>query len=81
MLNRIGCVPDRHDRIADIFIQNAAMAKYDIDHLGEIIVQHIDRVGGAEAFGNPGEIAEIGKQDRHFLRFAAQLAFALPDSL
>jgi hypothetical protein len=57
------------------------MAENDIDHLGEIIVQHIDRVGGAETFGDAGEVPEIGIQDRHFLRFAAQAAFALGQQL
>src|SRR6266849_5265307 len=63
---------DRHDRIADIFVDDAGAVAEDILHIGEIFVEHGDGAGGAERLGERGEAAYVGEQRRRDLRRAAE---------
>ena len=53
--------PDRHDFVADEFIDDAIAGKYAIDHRFEVVVEHIDNSLWFVLFGHLRKPADIGE--------------------
>ncbi len=66
-------VPERHDRIAHVLVDGAALLK---DHVGERRQQRVDEVGQlvrGEPLRNGGEVPDVAEQDGELLYLAAEL--------
>lgn len=65
-------VPERHDAIAHVFVDEAARL---LDDIGERREEAVDQSGQflrVEFLGNSGKAADIGKQDREVAHAAAE---------
>lgn len=58
-----GRTPERHDGVADVLVERTAVPLTNHGaHCGEVLVDVVAQGFGAQAFGNPGEAADIGEQ-------------------
>ncbi len=55
---------DRHQPVAHVFVEHAAVRKDHLDHLGKVIIEHRHRVARAHRLGERGEMPDVGKQHR-----------------
>jgi hypothetical protein len=67
---RVGRSPERHDGIADVFVERAQIAKQNVGHGGEILIQQIYEIVGREALGERGEIADVAEHHGQVFDFA-----------
>ena len=67
-----GSAEQRHDRVADVFIDDPAVRFEGEAHAVEIAVEEGDDRGGGEVFAEGGEAAEIGEEDGDLAFFAAE---------
>src|SRR5208282_3057741 len=68
---RIRRSPERHNGIADVFIECAQMAKQNVGHHGQILIQQINQFVRCQALGERGEIANVAEHHRQVLDFAS----------
>ncbi len=74
----LGRVPDRHDRVADVFVDRpAAIAVNDPRHHLEITAQRVGQLVRRQLLGGRGEILDVGEHDRDLGQLAAQHRLAL----
>ena len=67
-----------HDRITDVFVDDAAMRRYDRFHLHQVGVQEIEVFLRTHGFRQRGKVADVGKQYCH-LAFDLLAEFHLAD--
>ena len=63
---------DRHDLVADILVDVAAMRGDDIGEPLEIGVEHLDHRLRRARLGEGGVAADVGEEDRHLAPLAAE---------
>ena len=59
--------PEGHERIADEFIERALVLEDRVRHRREVRVQDLHDLLRAQGFGQAGELADVGEQDRDVL--------------
>ncbi len=64
--------PERHDRIAHVFVDGRAVAVQNIRHFGEIEVEHLGQLARVELLRDGGEIPNVAEQHGQFPRLAVQ---------
>ena len=64
---------DRHDLVADIFVDVAVVLGDEVGQALEVVVEHLDHRLGIARFGERGVAADVGEEDRH-LRAARRRA-------
>src|SRR5437763_1528668 len=69
----------RHDRVADVFVEHAAVREHHLDHAGEIIVEHGHRVLRAHRLGDRRKPPDIREQHGGDVGMALQEVFAAGD--
>ena len=62
------CVPERHDGVADVFVDGAPVVLDDTRHARQIGIQHFGEFGWRQFFREIGEAADVGEQHRHLAR-------------
>ena len=62
----------RHQRVADVFVDDPAVRFHDAAHAREVMIKNREHVVGVERFAHGREIAQIGKQNRYFAFFATE---------
>ena len=67
-----GGAEEGHDRVADEFIDDAAVALDFGGHAVEVTVEEREEFAGWESFGEGGEVAKIGEEDGDLAFFAAE---------
>ena len=65
-------IPERHDGVAHIFVDGAALAQDDVAQWRQQLVDELRQRRGAHAFGNAGEVADIAEHQREFAHLAAK---------
>ena len=76
-----GGAEQRHDGVADVFVEDAAVVEDDLDHIFEVFVQHRHRAARAQSLGNGREVTHVGEQDRDPLVLALQRILAAFEKL
>ncbi len=66
-------VPERHDAVADIFVDGAHALGDDLGHRRQKAVHEMRQRLGIELFRKAGEAAYVAEHDRHGSRLAAEL--------
>ena len=61
---REGRDPERHDGVADIFVDEAVMGVDDLGDRAEIAVQQIDDGARGELLADAAELLDVGEKDR-----------------
>src|SRR5207253_1295846 len=61
-----------HDRVADEFVERAAVFEHDLHHFGEVIREQRRDPLGAHPLGHRGEAADVGEEDDDGALFARQ---------
>jgi hypothetical protein len=64
--------PERHDGIADVFVQRPLVTEDHLDLQAEIAVEQIDDLRRRFAFGEGGESLDVGKQHRDLALLTGQ---------
>src|SRR5687768_18169152 len=59
--------PERHDPIAHELVERALVLEHGLDHLLEVLVQHLDQRLRPGAFAHPRETADVGVEHRALL--------------
>jgi hypothetical protein len=62
----------RHDPVADELVEGALLGEDLLDHRPEVVVEELDDLLRLQALADGGEVADVGKEDRHRLSGAAQ---------
>ena len=63
---------ERHQPVADVFVERAAVFEDDLADHREILVEQIDDQFRRAGFGKSGEVADVGEQGGHFLPDASE---------
>ncbi len=68
-------VPERHDAIADVFVDRAAPGQDQVGHRGQEAVDQAGQPGrvGLELLGDRGKAADVAEHDAEHAGFAAEL--------
>ena len=64
---------NRHDRIADVFVDNSARRFHRTGHLSKIGIELFDQILGRLRLAVRSETSQVGEQDGDISNFAAQL--------
>ncbi len=64
---------DRHEPVAQVFIQGPLVLEDQVHHLGEEDVEHLHHLFRVQGLGHGGKITDIGKEHGDFLAPAPQL--------
>ncbi len=66
-------IPEREDRVADVFVERSLVGEQEVAHRGEKGDQELDHLLRAVPLGNAREAADIAHQHGHLALFAAKL--------
>jgi len=58
-------VVERHDAIADVLVDSAAVPEDDLGHLRQVLAQHLGHLLRLQLLGQRREAADIGEEDGH----------------
>ena len=61
-------VPECHHRIANVFVDGAAMILNNLGHGRKVSVQHLGQFGWRQCFGEIGKAAYVREQHGHLTR-------------
>ena len=70
--------PERHDRVADIFVDDPVVAAYRVGDHRKVAVQHVDEADRRHALAEAGKALHVAEQDRHLAPRALRIGQLRP---
>ena len=71
----LALLPKRHDRVADIFIDDSVVLTNDRHHASHVFVEHFDYLFRFHRFAHRGKSANVAEEDGRFFSFASEFHF------